>query len=66
MNKLNHIAFIMDGNGRWGMKRKKSRNFGHLNGVKVVKKIVKVSIKFQIPIKRYCLRYFTTTCAHVR
>jgi len=50
MNKLNHIAFIMDGNGRWGMKRKKSRNFGHLNGVKVVKKIVKVSIKFQIPI----------------
>jgi undecaprenyl diphosphate synthase len=50
MNKLNHIAFIMDGNGRWGIKRKKNRNFGHLNGVKVVKKIVKVSIKFKIPI----------------
>ena len=50
MNKLNHIAFIMDGNGRWGIKRKKNRNFGHLNGVKVVKNIVKVSIKFKIPI----------------
>ena len=50
MNKLNHIAFIMDGNGRWGIKRKKNRNFGHLNGVKVVKKIVKVSIKLKIPV----------------
>ena len=38
MNKLNHVAFIMDGNGRWGKKRKKGRNFGHLNGVKTVKK----------------------------
>ena len=38
MNKLNHVAFIMDGNGRWGKKRNKGRNFGHLNGVKTVKK----------------------------
>ena len=30
MNKLNHVAFIMDGNGRWGKKRNKGRNFGHL------------------------------------
>ena len=50
MNKLNHVAFIMDGNGRWGKKRGKSRNFGHLKGVETVKKIVKSSIKFNIPI----------------
>ena len=50
MNVLNHVAFIMDGNGRWGKKRNKGRNFGHLNGVKTVKKIVESSIKFKIPV----------------
>ena len=50
MNKLNHVAFIMDGNGRWGKNRNKSRNFGHLKGVDTVKLIVKSSIKFKIPI----------------
>ena len=30
MNKLNHVAFIMDGNGRWGKSKKRGRNFGHL------------------------------------
>ena len=50
MNKLNHVAFIMDGNGRWGKKRSKGRNFGHLKGVETVKKIVGASIKFNIPI----------------
>ena len=50
MNKLNHIAFIMDGNGRWGQKRNKGRNFGHLNGVETVKKIVENSVKLKIPI----------------
>tara|TARA_Y100001970_G_C14229737_1_gene857867 strand:+ start:769 stop:1446 length:678 start_codon:yes stop_codon:yes gene_type:complete len=50
MNKVNHIAIIMDGNGRWGKKRGKSRNFGHLNGIKVIEKIVKESIKLKIPI----------------
>ena len=50
MNVLDHVAFIMDGNGRWGKKRNKSRNFGHLKGVETVKKIVKASIKFKIPI----------------
>ena len=50
MNKLNHVAFIMDGNGRWGNKNKKGRNFGHLKGVETVKKIVRSSIKFKIPI----------------
>tara|TARA_B100002051_G_scaffold272003_1_gene307827 strand:- start:6 stop:653 length:648 start_codon:yes stop_codon:yes gene_type:complete len=40
----------MDGNGRWGKKRGKTRKFGHLNGVKVIEKIVKHSIKLRIPI----------------
>ena len=50
MNSLNHIAFIMDGNGRWGEKKGKGRNYGHLKGVETVKKIVKQSIKLNIPI----------------
>ena len=50
MNKLNHIAFIMDGNGRWGKRKKRGRNFGHLQGVETVKKIVKSSIKLKIPV----------------
>tara|TARA_B100000963_G_C22524656_1_gene624712 strand:+ start:440 stop:1108 length:669 start_codon:yes stop_codon:yes gene_type:complete len=50
MNKINHIAFIMDGNGRWGKKKKRGRNFGHLQGVEVVRKIVRSSIKLKIPI----------------
>ena len=50
MNKLNHVAFIMDGNGRWGEKKSKGRNFGHLKGVEVVKKIVEISLKLKIPI----------------
>ncbi len=50
MNKLNHIAFIMDGNGRWGKKKGRGRNYGHLKGVETVKKIVIASIKLKIPI----------------
>tara|TARA_Y200000002_G_C22662769_1_gene656559 strand:+ start:130 stop:798 length:669 start_codon:yes stop_codon:yes gene_type:complete len=50
MNTLNHIAFIMDGNGRWGKKKGKGRNFGHLKGVETVKQIVQYSIKSKIPI----------------
>ena len=50
MNSLNHIAFIMDGNGRWGIKKKKNRNSGHLEGVEVVQKIVEASITFKVPI----------------
>ena len=48
MNHLNHIAIIMDGNGRWGLKNKKSRNFGHRKGVQVVQDIIKGSIKKKI------------------
>ena len=50
MNNLNHIAFIMDGNGRWGLKKKRNRNYGHLAGVKTVQKIIEASIFFKIPI----------------
>ena len=50
MNNLNHVAFIMDGNGRWGKKRNKDRNFGHLEGVKTVNKVVKLALKLKIPI----------------
>ena len=50
MSELNHIAFIMDGNGRWGLKKKNNRNYGHLAGVKTVKKIVECSILFKVPI----------------
>ena len=49
MNRLTHIAFIMDGNGRWGNKKKKGRNFGHLKGVETVKKIVRSSILLKVP-----------------
>ena len=50
MNNLNHVAFIMDGNGRWGVKKKRGRNYGHIKGVETVRKIVKNSIKLKIPI----------------
>ena len=50
MNTINHIAFIMDGNGRWGKKKNKNRNYGHLKGVETIKKIIKGSIKLKIPI----------------
>ena len=50
MNKINHIAIIMDGNGRWGKKKGKSRNFGHASGIKVIEKLVKESLKLKIPI----------------
>ena len=48
MNPLNHVAIIMDGNGRWGLKNKSSRNDGHKAGLKTVEKIIKASIKQNI------------------
>ena len=48
MNPLNHVAIIMDGNGRWGLKYKNSRNAGHSAGLKTVEKIIKQSIKHKI------------------
>ena len=49
MNPVKHVAIIMDGNGRWGINRKKSRNFGHKQGLKNIEKIIKFSIKKKIP-----------------
>ena len=48
MNSINHVAIIMDGNGRWGIKHKKSRNLGHKEGLKTVEKIIKTTIKNKI------------------
>ncbi len=48
MNQLNHVAIIMDGNGRWGLKYKKSRNAGHKEGLKTVEKIIKKTIQHKI------------------
>ena len=48
MNSPQHVAIIMDGNGRWGIKKRKSRNYGHSEGVKVVEKIVEEAISSNI------------------
>jgi len=49
MNQLNHVAIIMDGNGRWGLRKKKSRNYGHFKGLNSVEKAIKASIRNKIP-----------------
>ena len=48
MNPLKHVAIIMDGNGRWGLKNKNSRNAGHKVGLNTVEKIIKETIKQKI------------------
>ena len=48
MNPINHVAIIMDGNGRWGLKHKNSRNAGHKAGLKTVEKIIAVSLKQKV------------------
>ena len=48
MNQIKHVAIIMDGNGRWGIKQGKTRNFGHENGIKTVEMIIKETIKKKI------------------
>ncbi len=48
MNPLNHVAIIMDGNGRWGLKYKSSRNAGHKEGLKTVEKVIQETIKNNI------------------
>ena len=58
MNPLNHVAIIMDGNGRWGLKYKNSRNAGHKAGLNTVEKIIKSSI--QKKIKYLTLYAFST------
>ena len=49
MNQLSHIAIIMDGNGRWGLKKKGSRNYAHLKGIKTVETVIKSSLIKKIP-----------------
>ena len=48
MNPVKHVAIIMDGNGRWGLKKKNSRNAGHKAGLNVVELIINESIKQEI------------------
>ena len=58
MNPVKHVAIIMDGNGRWGLNKKKSRNSGHKAGLKTIEKILKQSIKNKI---RYLTLYAFST-----
>jgi len=48
MNPIKHVAIIMDGNGRWGLKKKKSRNLGHKAGLTTIEKIIRETIKKKI------------------
>ncbi len=48
MNPIKHVAIIMDGNGRWGIKYKKSRNLGHKAGLNTVEKIIKSTLENKI------------------
>ena len=48
MNPIKHVAIIMDGNGRWGVKHKGSRNIGHRAGLNTVELIIKETIKQNI------------------
>ena len=48
MNPIKHMAIIMDGNGRWGLKHKNSRNLGHREGLKTVEMVIKYCIKKKI------------------
>ena len=48
MNPVKHVAIIMDGNGRWGLKNKRSRNLGHRAGLASIEKIIKETLKFKI------------------
>jgi len=50
MNPINHVAKIMDGNGQWGLKKKKSRNLGHKAGLITIEKIIRETIKKKIKL----------------
>ena len=58
MNPIKHVAIIMDGNGRWGLKKKGSRNFGHKAGLNTVELIIKETLKQKI--KHLTLYTFST------
>jgi len=48
MTTINHVAIIMDGNGRWGIRNKKNRNLGHKQGLLILENIVKKTIRKKI------------------
>ena len=48
MNLIKHVAIIMDGNGRWGLRNKNSRNLGHKAGLYTAENILKHTIKKRI------------------
>jgi undecaprenyl diphosphate synthase len=48
MKPVKHVAIIMDGNGRWGIKKKKNRNYGHKKGLEIVQNIVKKCLEKKI------------------
>ena len=58
MNYLKHVAIIMDGNGRWGIKKKNSRNYGHRKGIETVELIINAAIKKKI---KYLTLYVFST-----
>ena len=58
MNPVNHVAIIMDGNGRWGIKHKNSRNAGHRAGLNTVESVIDECLK--INIKYLTLYTFST------
>jgi undecaprenyl diphosphate synthase len=58
MNPIKHVAIIMDGNGRWGIKHKKSRNLGHRAGLNTIEEIIEETIKQKI--KHLTLYTFST------
>ena len=66
MNKLNHVAIIMDGNGRWALKRKKKRNFGHRQGLKNIKPIINFcktkKIRFLTLFVLFSLNSYSQSC----
>ena len=49
MNPIKHVAIIMDGNGRWGIKNKSNRNLGHQKGLSIIEKIINHTVKKKIP-----------------
>ena len=56
-----HVAIIMDGNGRWGIKKKKSRNYGHKEGIKTVDKIIYAAIYKKIKYLETSYRVYLST-----
>jgi undecaprenyl diphosphate synthase len=55
MNPLNHVAIIMDGNGRWGLKHKNSRNEGHRAGLNTIENILKRLLSKKLSLLPYLL-----------